>query len=94
VVANVAEPLQPNDPLRVRRAASGDDADDRVALADPREQLARAPRHRDLLRAVDDRGEGPVEVEERSGSRRVDREWCRDAEDLARAREGGGHRAL
>jgi len=49
---------------------------------------------RDLLGAVDDRGEGPVEVEERSGSRRVDREWCRDAEDLARAREGGGHRAL
>ena len=68
MVAGVGDPVDADQPPRLLGPPPGDAADQAVALAQPRQRLARRRRHRRLLGPLDDRRQGPVDVGEDRGA--------------------------
>ena len=64
MLADVDELVDPDDAPGLRLGTSADTGDERVPPAEPAKQRARRGRHARVLRAVDDRRERPVDVEQ------------------------------
>jgi hypothetical protein len=85
MVAGVGDLLDADQAPRLGRPPPGDAADQRAALAQPPQRLARRSRHRCLLRPRDDRRQRAVDVGEDRAASQVGAQ-CLDQ----RARRGAG----